>query len=445
MKKALVILYYWPPAGGSAVQRWLKFCKYLGEFGWELVVYAPENPQYPELDQELEREIPKGTRVIRQPIMEPFQLYKKFVGIKKEEKLAASMTMQSEPKGLSRLKNQVAFWVRSNFFIPDARCFWIRPSVKFLEKYLKEEKVDLIITTGPPQSIQMIGYHLHKKLHIPWVADFRDPWTSIDFYNELKLTRWADRRHHTLESRVLRSADHVIAIGPDMKEEFHRMGARDVTVITNGYDDADLPQGVPQLSKKFTIVHLGTLSSTRNSRALWQAISGKLADDPNFSQDLDIKLIGNIDHSVLKDIESSNLTSHVSIEGFVPHKEGMMILSESHVLLLLINKSVNAKGVITGKFFEYMASGRPVLLIGPPDGDAARILEECQGGLVADFDDAIAIRKQIDHLYDMYIKGEPFKQSPMVSRYSRRELTCKLARVLDQVYRQASVSSETNS
>lgn len=445
MKKALIILYYWPPAGGSAVQRWLKFCKYLPAYGWEPIIYAPENPQYPETDPELEKEIPPGMRIIRQPILEPFKLYKKFVGIKTEEKLAASMTMKSEPKGFAKMKNRLAFWVRSNFFIPDARCFWIRPSVKFLMNYLKQEKVDLIITTGPPQSIQMIGYHLHRKLNIPWVADFRDPWTSIDFYNELKLTKWADRRHHKLESEVLRSASHVIAIGPNMKEEFQRIGAKHVTVITNGYDDEDLPQGDLSLSKKFTMVHLGTLSATRNSRALWKALSDRINEDAQFARDLEIKLIGNIDHSVLKDLENYNLTSHVSLAGFVPHRDGMRILAESQVLLLLINKSVNAKGVITGKFFEYLATGRPVLLIGPKDGDAAKILEDCRGGLAADFDDAAEIRKQIGHLYEIYLQGGTFKQSTAVSRYSRRELTSRLAELLDLVDRQAKEKSHMNS
>jgi hypothetical protein len=438
MKKALVILYYWPPAGGSAVQRWLKFCKYLRDYGWEPVVYAPENPQYPEIDKELENEIPEGITVIRQPILEPFKLYKKFVGIKKEEKLAASMTMKSEPKGLARIKNKLAFWVRSNFFIPDARCFWIRPSVKYLKGFLREEKIDLIITTGPPQSIQMIGYHLHKKMKIPWVADFRDPWTSIDFYNELKLTRWADSRHHMLESRVLRSASHVIAIGPNMKEEFERIGAKDVTVITNGYDDSDLPRGEVELSKKFSMVHLGTLSATRNSAALWRAISEKVAEDSRFAKDLELRLYGNIDHTAMKEIESRQLTPFLTGSGFVPHKEAMKILAGSQVLLLLINKSVNARGVITGKFFEYLATGRPILLIGPLDGDAAKILMDCEGGLAADFDNAATIRKQIDHLYDIYLKGEPFKQNPQVMRYSRKELTKELAKVLDYVLVQSS-------
>ena len=442
MKKVLVILYYWPPAGGSAVQRWLKFCKYLRDYGWEPIVYAPENPQYPELDQELENEIPEGIRVIRQPILEPFKLYKKFVGIKKDEKLAASMTMKSEPRGLGRLKNKLAFWVRSNFFIPDARCFWIRPSVKYLTDFLREEKIDIIVTTGPPQSIQMIGYHLHKRLKIPWVADFRDPWTSIDFYHELRLTRWADKRHHTLESRVLHSASHVIAIGPNMKEEFNRIGAKDVTVITNGYDDADLPQENTVLSDKFSLVHLGTLSSTRNSTALWQAISEKLEEDKQFAKDFELHLYGNTDHTAVKDLEAHHLSSYLSGTGFVPHKEGMKILAGSHVLLLLINKSINAKGVITGKFFEYLATGRPILLIGPLDGDAAKILEDCNGGLAADFDDVAGIRRQIDHLYNLFLNGEPFKQNINVSRYSRRELTGRLAEVLDLVQSQANAEKK---
>lgn len=433
MKKVLVILYYWPPAGGSAVQRWLKFSKYLRDYGWEPIIYAPENAQYPETDEELLKEIPEGLKIIRRPILEPFDLYKKFVGIKKEEKLAASMTMKTRPKGFRKIKNDLAFWVRSNFFIPDARCFWIKPSVKFLIKYLIESPVDVIVTTGPPQSLQLIGYHLHKQTGIPWVADFRDPWTSIDFYRELKLTRIADRRHHKLESRVLKTASHVVVIGPNMKEEFSKIVARNISVITNGYDESDLPAGGIKLSEKFTLVHLGTLSATRNAPALWQALADKASDEPQFASDLCIRLVGNIDHSVLESIEALNLRPYLEEAGFVPHREAMEILASSHCLLLLINRSVNSLGVITGKFFEYLASGRPILLIGPPDGDAAAILKETNGGFAAGFDDISTVRSHIDELYKLYQSGKPFQPGKDTAKYSRQALTGELSLLLDSL------------
>jgi hypothetical protein len=431
MKKALVILFYWPPAGGSAVQRWLRFSGYLRNYGWEPVIYAPEKAQYPETDQNLINEIPDGLTIIKKPILEPHQLYKRFVGIKKEEKLAASMTMQSEPKGLAKLKTSFALWVRSNFFIPDARFLWIRPSVKFLKQYIEKEKIDLIITTGPPHSLHLIGLNLHKSSGIPWVADFRDPWTSIDFYTDLKLTRWADRRHHKLESRVLQNANHVIAIGPNMAEEFKRIGAKHVTVITNGYDESDLDPEPAEPDQEFSIVHLGTLSAARNSSALWKALSAKSIEDEHFAKDLKIKLIGNVDYKVLRDIESCGLNRNLECTEFIPHKDAMAILRKAQVLLLLINNSVNAKGVITGKFFEYLAVRRPIMLIGPQDGDASKILSETGGGLSAGFDDETAIRSNLDHFYELYRQDRLLSESNSVARYSRRALTGSLAKVLD--------------
>ncbi len=437
MKKVLIILYYWPPAGGSAVQRWLKFSKYLREYGWEPIIYAPENARYPELDPGLEEEIPENITVLSRKVIEPIQYYKKFLGLKKEGKIGASMTLKSELTGLAKLKHRLAWWVRGNFFIPDAHFLWIKPSVRHLKDFLKDNKVDAMVTTGPPHSVHMIGYKLHKSLQIPWIADFRDPWTSIDFYAALNLSRFADRRHRKMEANVLHSADHVIAIGPNMKEEFLRLGAKNITVITNGFDESDISRKDIAPEPQFSLVHLGTFSASRNSAALWQVLSDKIKSDPQFSKDLVIRLVGGIDYTVLKDLESFNLQDHLSIKDFLPHQESMNMLKKSQVLLLLINNSVNSKGIITGKFFEYLAVGRPILLIGPLDGDAAKILNETGGGLAADFNDAGMIKKHIDYFYDMFRQNKLSVKSTSVSQYSRKALTGKLATVLNEVSSQA--------
>jgi len=195
MKKALIITYYWPPSGGAGVQRWLKFVKYLREFGWEPIVYTPENPEFPEIDESLYSDIPENLTVIKTPIREPYTAYKKFIGRTKKEKINAGFL--SEKKRNPFLEN-ISVWIRGNFFIPDARLLWIKPSVKFLLKYLTGNPVDIIISTGPPHSMHIIAMKLNESLKLPWVADFRDPWTNIDFYKDLKLTSWADSRHHNM-------------------------------------------------------------------------------------------------------------------------------------------------------------------------------------------------------------------------------------------------------
>jgi glycosyltransferase involved in cell wall biosynthesis len=433
MRKVLIILYYWPPAGGSAVQRWLKFSKYLPDFGWEPVAYVPENAGYHETDPDLVREIPKNMTVISQPITEPVTYYTRFVGGRKGNKLGASMSMKSELKGLSKFKHQIAWWIRSNFFIPDAHFLWIRPSVKYLKGYLKENPVDLIVTTGPPQSLHLIGHALQKSLRIPWVADFRDPWTSIDFYDSLSLTSWADKKHHRLESKVLRSASHVIAVGWNMQEEFTRLGARSISVITNGFDETDFSTEPVQPDQKFSLVHLGTISSTRNSVALWKAIAAKAAEDADFARDLEIRLIGALNYTVTESIATHGLSGYIKRTEFLPHSEGIDLLKRARVLLLLINNSKNSRGIITGKFFEYLAAGRPVLLIGPTDGDAARILAETDGGSAAGFDDEGLIRQHLDHFYNLYRLGKLETKAVKANQYTRKHLTGILAAVLDQV------------
>ncbi len=433
MKKVLVILYYWPPAGGSAVQRWLRFCKYLPEYGWEPVVVAPENACYADVDPDLAKEIPKELKVIKIPIREPYRFYKVFVGLKKGENIGAYMSMKKEPRGMARIKNDLSVWIRSNFFIPDARIFWIRPVVKFLRQYLATNKIDVIITTGPPQSIHLIGLRLKKSTNIPWIADFRDPWTSTDLHSALKLTRYAENKHLRLESKVIKAADHIIAIGNDMKDEFQRIGAKFITVITNGYDESDIRTEGAEPDHKFSVVHLGTLHFTRNSSALWKALSEKSLADQQFANDLSIKLIGTVDFKVIQEIESLKLKDYLSITKFVKHAEGMDILRKSSVLLLLINKSNNARGVITGKLFEYLAAQRPVLMIGPADGDAASIIKETESGQIAEFEDHNKIRQIIDAYYEQYKKGELVTKPNSIHKYSRRVLAGRLAGRLDNL------------
>ena len=240
MKKVLIITYYWPPSGGAGVQRWLKFVKYMRQFGWEPVVYTAENPEIPVVDTSLEKEIPEGITVLKIPIWEPYSIYKKFIGRKKEDKINASFLSETKKAGLTE---KISVWIRGNFFIPDARRFWIKPSIKFLETYLSENKIDYVISSGPPHSMHLIALGLKRKFPLlKWLADFRDPWTNIDFYEKLMLTPMADKKHHRLELSVIKSADCVLSIGSSMSEEFKEMykasggiNFSKFKVITNGF------------------------------------------------------------------------------------------------------------------------------------------------------------------------------------------------------------------
>ncbi len=268
LRKVLIITYYWPPSGGAGVQRWLKFSKYLHEYGWEPIIYTPENPEAPSQDFTLLKEIPKGITIIKTPIWEPYEFYKKLVGMKKGEKVNAGFLNEKKKPALAE---GFSTWIRGNFFIPDARKFWIKPSVKYLNNYLKQNPVDAIISTGPPHSMHLIALGVKKKLNIPWLADFRDPWTDIDFYHHLRLTKWADKKHKRLELSVLKNADIVTTVSNNWGKDLEKIYSRKVDIVTNGFDPEDFAAANQTLDTMFTLTHIGSLNKDRNPGEIGRA------------------------------------------------------------------------------------------------------------------------------------------------------------------------------
>lgn len=430
MKKVLVITYYWPPSGGSGVQRWLKCVRYLRDFGWEPVVYTALDSEYPVIDTSLAKEIPDGVEVIRRPIWEPYKLYKSFTGQKKEQRVVSGFLNDKKPS----MTRRISMWIRGNVFIPDARKFWIKPSVRFLTDYLKDHPVDVIVSTGPPHSMHLIARGVKRKTGIPWVADFRDPWTNIDFYNELKLSGWADRKHHALELSVVREADRVVVVGNVMREEFEQIAGRGVDVITNGFDDADVqPVAKVDRDKKFSILHVGLLNQHRNHEAFWKALSELKAELPGFGDHLEVRLVGKADIAATESITRNDITAQVTMVDYLPHSEAVIQQGRAQVLLLSINNTPNARGVITGKIFEYLASGRPILCIGPTDGDAAHIIRQAAAGLVAGFEDKAAIKAHLKQFYSQFLDGKLEVQSLGVDAFSRKALTGKFAELFEAI------------
>lgn len=433
MKKVLIITYYWPPSGGSGVQRWLKFVKYFRDFGWEPIIYTPENPEISVIDNSLVKDIPDNINIIKTKIWEPYSFYKTFIGQKKSEKISASfLTESKKPK----LLEKVSVWIRGNFFIPDARKFWINPSVRFLKEYLKSNKVDAIVSNGPPHSMHMIALKLKKELGIPWLADFRDPWTNIDFYDELMLTYWADKKHHKLERKVLIEADAVSVISKSMAEDMKRLYDRNYEVITNGYDEETNIEDVV-LDKKFSIAHIGSLVKSRNPEVLWRVLNLLLNDHSHnnfnkdkFAQDLEIKLVGKVDISVKESIKKYKLENFIKYIDYLPHDEVIHVQQQSQVLLLLLNNTPNAKMILTGKFFEYLAAKRPVLCIGPTDGDAAEIIKETKCGVISDFSDFETLKENIIKYYSNFCENNLNIENEGIEKFSRRNITKNLVKIL---------------
>lgn len=429
-KTVLIITYYWPPSGGAGVQRWLKTVKYLREFGWEPVVYTPENPEAPAIDNSLLKDIPQGVKVLKQPIWEPYSFYKKFLGLKKDEKINAGFLTEKKKPGLAE---KISVWIRGNFFIPDARKYWIDPSVEYLSKYLRSHPVDAIVSTGPPHSMHLIALGLKQKVGIPWLADFRDPWTNIDFYDKLMLTKYADRRHHELEKEVLQKADVITTIGKQMADEFLQLGAEKVEVVTNGYDEDDFNLENVKLDKEFSISHIGSINKDRNNELFWGVVKELCDETPDFREKLKIKLVGKCDHLVLESIEKNGLKSYAEIIEYLPHDEVLKSAICSQVLLLLVNNTPNAKGILTGKFFEYLGASRPIFCIGPEDGEVSKILNETDAGKTAGFQDRGKMKEILSEYFEMYQQNNIMTSKVGAERFSRRNLTEKIARTLDAI------------
>jgi len=445
LKKVLIITYYWPPGGGGGVQRWLKFVKYLRSFNWEPVVFTPENPEWPSLDKSLADEIPAGVTVLRNKIWEPYSFYKKLTGKSSEEKIQTAFL--SEKKQKNSLLENLAVWIRGNLFIPDARKYWIKPSVKYLSNYLKNNKIDVVVSTGPPHSAHLIGLYLKQKMGVTWLADFRDPWTNIDYYRDLKLGKRAHKKHQELEKKVLERADGVTVISPGMERNFKTICARKYHTIPNGFDAGDMVglDKVKPEKDKFVFAHIGSLTRTRNPVSLWKALQQLVTHDEEFAKKLEIRNIGKMDVRVLETVKKSGLEKYVQSIDYLPHNQVLIEQRKAAVLLLLINDTPNAELILTGKLFEYLAAKRSIICIGPKNGDAAKVIQRTGAGIAFDFKDVEGIKKSLLQNFHRFNKGKYEVESFEIQGFERKNLTKEMAAILDELTSQPKVSGLQNS
>lgn len=423
-KKTLIISYYWPPAGGPGVQRWLKFVKYLPDFGIEPHVYIPENPTYPLLDANLLEEVAKETIIVKHPIFEPYGLASIFS--KNKTKKISSGIIANQRK--QSFVEKAMLWIRGNIFIPDARVFWVKPSIKFLKKYIEEHQIDTIITTGPPHSLHLIGLGLKKELQITWLADFRDPWTTIGYHKQLKLSDFAAKKHKALEKEVMTTCDGLIVTSPTTKTEFQAITSKPITVITNGYDVEKVFK--KPLDEKFTLAHIGSFLSARNPRILWKALKELTKENADFKKHFQLKLIGAVSVEVLQAIKEFKLEKYVNHLGYLPHNEAISAQRRAQVLLLIEIDSEETQCIIPGKLFEYMVSERPIIAIGPENADFAQIIKETNTGTFFKYDELEALKAQILTCFEQFQQNN-LKVYPVgLQQYSRKSLTEKLSKLL---------------
>ena len=420
MQKILIIAYYWPPAGGPGVQRWLKFVKYLRNFQLEPIVYVPENPNYPITDNSLVAEIPEGIKILKQPIFEPYGLASLFS--KKKTKRISSGIIQKHKK--QSLLERILLWIRGNLFIPDARKYWVKPSVSFLLNYLEREDIKTIITTGPPHSIHLIGLQLKEEFNVQWLADFRDPWTSIGYHKKLKLGKKAARKHKLLESKVLNAADKIVVTSTTTKTEFKAITTKPIEVITNGYD-GEVQEA--KLDDKFTISHIGSLLTDRNPQILWKVLKEICNENERFNQQLQINLVGVVGKEVINSITESGLLAKTKQMGYISHDKVLQLQPKSQVLLLLEIDSKETRGILPGKLFEYLNAKRPILAIGPKAWEASAIIKKTNSGVGLVSSDESALKNVLLEWFSMFQKNELCLNSTGIEKYSRKKLTEQLA------------------
>jgi glycosyltransferase involved in cell wall biosynthesis len=429
-KKVLIISYYWPPSGGSGVQRWLKFVKYLPQFGWEPFVFTPENPSYSSIDESLIKDVPPEAEVIKFPIWEPYALFQSMNQVTGgRDKTKPADVVSGKQRSLFQ---RISTWIRGNFFIPDPRVFWVRPSAQFLLDFIRDNKITTVITTGPPHSIHLIGLRVKKKNpSIKWIADFRDPWSEWELLEVLKLSSVAKQLHKRLEAKVLRHADRIVTITPFFVNRFEMLSKRKVNLITNGFDHEDFQSLEIVRPEKFVIRHVGIVIQTCNPRPFMKAVLSLMEENPSFRSNVLVDFVGEVHADFKKFVfDEPSLSRVTSFAPAVPHSKLIPLYGTSSLLLLILTGYKNAEGYMPGKLFEYIATGIPVLGVGPENGDAAALLRETHSGEMFDDQRMENIKAYLLENFLRWEKGIVPKANKGAEIYSRQSITQKLTQLL---------------
>ena len=423
MRKVLIISYYWPPAGGSGVQRWLKFTKYLPKNNWQPIIYTPENPYFEVKDEALCKDIPVEVEIWKTSVWEPYALKDKLFGKVGKSQSAGVISNKKS------LKNKLLNWVRGNIFIPDPKVYWVNPSIKVLIKKIKEEGIEHVITTGPPHSMHLIGLGLKKLLpNLKWIADFRDPWSELDLLDEFHLSKSSVEKHQKLEREVLETADVTLTVSETWVEDLKRLGAKRVELITNGYDSDDF-ETEPKTNDKFIIGHYGLLNHLRNPKNLWKTLNDLCSENSEFDNKLEIHLSGNIDIEVLTEISDfPKLKEKIKNLGYLSHAEVLKQYNEASLLLLLLFNSKSGVGNYPGKIFEYFAAQKPILSFGPDGSDTQSLINETKSGLFFNYD-AEDIKNEILNIFN----GKNEFKTEGLEKFSREKLAKDLSILLSNL------------
>lgn len=430
MKKVLIITYYWPPAGGPGVQRVLKFAKYLPMFGWKPIVLTVKKGEYSAIDESLVGEIPNNCYIFKTNSIEPNSVYKKFVGIRQDQNIPVAILAEENPNW----KKKIANWIRLNCFIPDAKIGWKYYALKKAREIIKDFQPDLIISSSPPQSVHLIAKNLAGENQLPWVADFRDPWTDIYYYQKIKRIGLSKRFDKYLERSVLKRADNITTVSNDLARLFNDKHSSDkIKIIPNGFDTEDFINiNRDEKYEKFTIVYTGKLNAQQNPVCLWRALQKLTSSITKFAENFQMIFMGNFSNDIYNSLQNYKLKPFFVDLGYVDHVVSIKNMNKADIKLLIIPNTPKNKGILTGKLFDYIATDGFTLGIGPKDGDAAQILNELGTGQMIEFSDNP--EDIILEQFRKWQKGDRIKADfSKSSKYSRKNLTKKLVNIFEQL------------
>lgn len=430
MKKVLLISYYWPPAGGPGALRMVKFARYLPQFGWQPVVLTVKNGEFPYRDPSLEEDLPPGIKVYRSNSWDPFRLYKKLTGKKTDEAIPVGV-LTHRKRGFAE---KFASAIRANLFIPDARIGWVPFAVHAALRIIKKERIDLIFISSPPHSAQLIGWWLKRICGIPWVADLRDPWTEIRYYEFVRRWKIACRLDRFLEKKVLQNSDSLTTVSRDLAHSFAAKSGQPndakFFVLPNGYDEADFEHLAYHPGKSFTILHTGNMQAHQNPKILWQVLKRMIDQEQQFRKIIRVRLVGKTHPDIGEEITRLGLNDVATFDSFKPHKEILPLMKNADLLLMVIPKVERNRGIVTGKFFEYLGANRSVFIIGPPDSEAGKILQSLRSGQIFDYEDEENLRSYLEQAIQSWRGGNhAFNNRPAVEIFSRKNLSRQLSEI----------------
>ncbi len=433
-KKVLIISYYFPPAGGPGVQRILKFVKYLPKFGWEPVVVTVKDGDFPAIDESLCADILKNVSVYRIKAYEPYAIYRKITGKSKNEAIPVGVLAKNDD---SSFIEKFAKWIRSNVFIPDARIGWIPLLNRNIKSIIDKEKPAVLLSSSPPHSLQIAARKIAKKFRLPWILDLRDPWTDIYYYQNSLRTKPAKCLDKYYEKKCLTSANTVLTVSPSIiRNLYENYNLKNLKLVYNGYDKRDIAiVNEPTPYDKFRISYIGNMKTNQNPGGLWKALKSLVETNNGFQKDLQIRLTGKIHSDIKIGLKQTGLLNYCSFSDYVPHSMAVRKMKEAAALLFIIPQSKDNRGILTGKIFEYLAVGRPLISVGPVTGDAAKIIRKAKGGEMYDYENSINLEKRILSIYQAWQTNNIEKLAPDYSivenKYDREKLTEQLSKLLN--------------